>query len=299
MLRFLQATVDYAGAAGGSTGGTVQDGNVLMQRGRRAGKGRASPSDFEAAALGSWLGCAWGRAFDAFASLESWCGGHGHSGARPADCLDFSDTYELALILGLPALSIDDFLAQFVKTKHSLGGERLRKLRCEPFPPTPPPPPPPTAPLASGSPHPAAPPRLSSSSSPSSLPPPPPPASLPPPAPQAPLSPPWPPLVPLLVPTPTGRSSASVMAIATAASPGRIEPTHVARLSALLAPVGAAQVSGIAIGIAFLALPVCVWHRTHRARRLVPIPQAEAPACCDDDLDDEDREPNTNQSDVT
>ena len=41
-------------------------------------------------------------------------GGHGQRGARPSACLDFSDSYELALILGREGLSAEAVLAEFV-----------------------------------------------------------------------------------------------------------------------------------------------------------------------------------------
>ena len=108
--------IDYVGNAK-SGSGPVADGNGPLMRLRRTYRPKSGAhflSDFVATATASWLGCAWRVAFDEFAKVPSWCDWRsGRAQLFSAEeCLDFSDTHELLIILRVVAPDADSFTAE-------------------------------------------------------------------------------------------------------------------------------------------------------------------------------------------
>ena len=117
VTAYLQANADYLGPITRGSG-PITDGNLYMAAVRGAYN-----SAFVRAALGSWMGCAWSVAFHEFQSCPFACYGHcwregapmHEPGRNVSECLDFSDTHELAFILGVAPTTIAQFTAAYLE----------------------------------------------------------------------------------------------------------------------------------------------------------------------------------------
>ena len=137
VTAFMLAHVDYLGPKNNGRG-PITDGNGPMQMLR--GQWNVP---FLNAARASWISCAWHVAFREFQTLPSWCDWkNGAQYLPPSECLDFSDTHELAYILGLAPLRIEEMMRRLSWTAPrnapapaSRGDEgtssgRLRPVNC-------------------------------------------------------------------------------------------------------------------------------------------------------------------------
>lgn len=146
--EWLTRHVDYVGALTNGHGPVI-DGNGPMQsplrhEGDECGdtpeicafrEGRSPNAHFIRNASASWMGCGWDAAFAEFEKLVSWCeywrGGQKVPALR---CLDFSDTHELAVILGVAPLSVDGLLGHIlgppVLDTPGADGRSLRTTDC-------------------------------------------------------------------------------------------------------------------------------------------------------------------------
>lgn len=123
VTTFMHSCCNYLGSLKNHQGPII-DGNGPMSGStippRRDGQWNAP---FVHAANASWMGCAWRVAFHEFSQIPSWCDWrHGERYMSPIECLDFSDTHELAYILGVAPLTIEQFLLRYIRPMNQLGG---------------------------------------------------------------------------------------------------------------------------------------------------------------------------------
>ncbi len=94
-----------------SRGGIITDGNRVMQS--RGGRWNAP---FVSGARSSWMGCAWDVAIAENERYEHYgaCWNGGRRAQPVTECLDVSDTHELAFILGLAPLGLAEFFGRYL-----------------------------------------------------------------------------------------------------------------------------------------------------------------------------------------
>mmetsp|Transcript_16667 Transcript_16667/g.42822 ORF Transcript_16667/g.42822 Transcript_16667/m.42822 type:complete len:487 (-) Transcript_16667:173-1633(-) len=105
MAALQQSGINYLGPKKHGHGPITNGNGVLSSK-------YSDPDNaaFIAKAITSWMGCAWQVVFEEFRHEPSYCDWkHGSRPMTAEECIDFSDTHELAYILGVPDTNLATF----------------------------------------------------------------------------------------------------------------------------------------------------------------------------------------------